>query len=56
MARVTRAEDVETKEYVPHQNRYVYRDSWGKLRRVAWDTALHNGIMDYILTAPKVPS
>jgi len=24
MARVARPEDVETKEYIPHQNRYVY--------------------------------
>jgi len=24
MAGVTRPEDVETKEYIPHQNRYVY--------------------------------
>jgi len=24
MARVSRPEDVETKEYIPHQNRYVY--------------------------------
>ena len=25
MARVSRPKDVETKEYIPHQNRYVYR-------------------------------
>jgi len=24
MARVSRPKDVETKEYIPHQNRYVY--------------------------------